>query len=54
MHVRQWTDELLEIAQDLEDVLGLETLMRRTGSHIDEAPEMYRTFQRKDDASRSS
>ncbi len=47
-HVKQWTDELLEIASGAEDVLGLETLATHHVS-LDEAPEMYKTFQQKQD-----
>lgn len=47
-HVRQWTDELMGIVNRDDDVLGLETLAtHRVG--LDEAPEMYKVFQRKDD-----
>ncbi len=47
-HVRRWTDELMAIVDQPEDVLGLETLATH---HVplDQAPEMYSTFQRKDD-----
>jgi threonine dehydrogenase-like Zn-dependent dehydrogenase len=47
-HVRRWTDELLAIVDRPEDVLGLEGLATH---HVplDQAPEMYGTFQRKDD-----
>jgi threonine dehydrogenase-like Zn-dependent dehydrogenase len=47
-HVRRWTDELMAIVDQPEDVLGLETLATHRVS-LDQAPEMYRTFQRKDD-----
>ena len=47
-HVKQWTDELMEIVDQSEDVLGLETLAtHRVG--LDEAPEMYKVFQQKSD-----
>lgn len=47
-HVKQWTEELLEIATRPGDVLGLETLAtHRVG--LDEAPEMYSVFQKKQD-----
>jgi threonine dehydrogenase-like Zn-dependent dehydrogenase len=47
-HVRQWTDELLEIALRPDDVLEMETLAtHRVG--LDEAPEMYSVFQKKQD-----
>ena len=47
-HVRKWTDELLEIASQADDVLGLETLATH---HVplEQAPEMYATFQQKQD-----
>ena len=47
-HVRRWTDDLLAIVDQPEDVLGLETLATH---HVplDQAPGMYETFQRKDD-----
>jgi threonine dehydrogenase-like Zn-dependent dehydrogenase len=47
-HVRQWTDDLFEIASRDEDVLGLETL----ASHrvpLEDAAEMYSVFQKKED-----
>ncbi len=47
-HVKQWTDELMEIVNQPEDVLGLESLAtHRVG--LDQAPEMYKTFQQKAD-----
>ena len=47
-HVKQWTDELMEIVNQPEDVLELETLAtHRVG--LDEAPQMYKTFQQKAD-----
>jgi len=47
-HVRQWTDELMKIVEQPDDVLGLETLATH---HVplDDAPEMYKTFQQKAD-----
>jgi threonine dehydrogenase-like Zn-dependent dehydrogenase len=47
-HVRRWTDDLMAIVDRPEDVLGLESLATH---HVplDQAPEMYKTFQRKDD-----
>jgi threonine dehydrogenase-like Zn-dependent dehydrogenase len=47
-HVRRWTDDLMAIVDQPEDVLGLESLATH---HVplDQAPEMYKTFQRKDD-----
>ncbi len=47
-HVRRWTDELMAIVDQPEDVLGLEQLATHRVS-LDQAPEMYETFQRKDD-----
>ena len=47
-HVRRWTDELMAIVDQPEDVLGLETLATHHVA-LDQAPEMYKTFQRKDD-----
>ena len=47
-HVKQWTEELMEIVNQPEDVLELETLAtHRVG--LDEAPEMYKVFQQKAD-----
>jgi threonine dehydrogenase-like Zn-dependent dehydrogenase len=47
-HVKQWTDELFDIVSQEEDVLGLETLAtHRVG--LEEAPEMYKVFQGKED-----
>jgi threonine dehydrogenase-like Zn-dependent dehydrogenase len=47
-HVKQWTDELMDIVNQPEDVLGLESLATHRVS-LDEAPEMYKTFQEKSD-----
>ncbi|OXS85782.1 zinc-dependent alcohol dehydrogenase [Kocuria marina] len=47
-HVRHWTDELLEIASRPDDVLGLESLATHHVS-LEDAPEMYKTFQEKKD-----
>ncbi len=47
-HVKRWTEELLEVASQADDVLGLETLAtHRVG--LERAPEMYRTFRNKED-----
>jgi len=47
-HVKRWTDELFEIASQDGDVLGLESLAtHRVG--LDQAPEMYSVFQKKQD-----
>ncbi|MCW2833603.1 MAG: fdh [Nocardioides sp.] len=47
-HVKQWTEELLDIATQSDDVLGLETLATHRVP-LDQAPEMYETFQKKAD-----
>jgi threonine dehydrogenase-like Zn-dependent dehydrogenase len=47
-HVKRWTDDLLAIAQQDGDVLGLETLATHRVS-LDEAPAMYELFQKKQD-----
>jgi threonine dehydrogenase-like Zn-dependent dehydrogenase len=47
-HVKRWTDELLDIAKQDGDVLGLETLATHRVS-LDEAPAMYELFQKKQD-----
>jgi threonine dehydrogenase-like Zn-dependent dehydrogenase len=47
-HVRRWTDELLHIVDQPDDVLGLETLATHRMA-LTEAPQMYQTFQRKED-----
>lgn len=47
-NVQSWTDELLDIVSQEEDVLGLEDLAtHRVG--LDQAAEMYQTFRNKDD-----
>ena len=47
-NVKRWTDELMEIVNQTDDVLELETLAtHRVG--LDQAPEMYKTFQQKSD-----
>ena len=46
--MRRWTDELLAIAQQDQDELGLESLATHRVP-LEEAPEMYRTFQTKAD-----
>ena len=45
-HVRQWTDELFTIADQDDDVLGLETFATLRAT-LDEAPDMYAIFQEK-------
>ncbi|WP_134772439.1 zinc-dependent alcohol dehydrogenase [Ornithinimicrobium flavum] len=47
-HVKRWTDELLELVSQDEDVLGLETLATHRVP-LEEAPQMYETFQKKED-----
>jgi threonine dehydrogenase-like Zn-dependent dehydrogenase len=47
-HVRQWTEQLLEMVSQPEDVLGLETLATHRVP-LEQAPEMYRTFRDKAD-----
>ena len=47
-HVRRWSDELLDIVDHEEDVLGLESLATHHGG-LDDAPDLYRTFQQKAD-----
>lgn len=47
-HVRRWTDELLEVALAHDDVLGLETLATHRVP-LEQAPQMYRVFQQKED-----
>ena len=47
-HVKQWTDELYDLVEQDDDVLGLETLATHRVS-LDEAPEMYRVFRDKED-----
>ena len=47
-HVKQWTDELLALVSQDEDVLGLESLATHRVP-LEQAPEMYSTFQKKED-----
>ena len=47
-HVKRWTEQLLEIVSQPDDVLGLETLATHRVP-LDQAPEMYRTFRDKAD-----
>jgi threonine dehydrogenase-like Zn-dependent dehydrogenase len=45
-HVRRWTDEIISVLEQDDDVLGVETL----ATHhlpLDEAPHGYDVFQRK-------
>ncbi|SEC94415.1 Threonine dehydrogenase [Nocardioides exalbidus] len=45
-HVKQWTDDLLDIVSQDDDVLGLESLATHRAP-LDAAPELYRTFRDK-------
>jgi len=47
-HVRRWTDDLLAVLEQPEDVLGVETLATHRAP-LQQAPELYRTFQDKAD-----
>ena len=47
-HVKRWTEELLELVSQDDDVLGLETLATHRVP-LEEAPQMYETFQKKQD-----
>ena len=47
-HVKQWTDELFELVSQDEDVLGLESLATHRVP-LEDAPQMYETFQKKQD-----
>lgn len=47
-HVRAWTDELSALVEQDDDVLGLEGLATHR-LPLDEAPEAYRMFQKKED-----
>ena len=47
-HVRRWSDELIDIVDGDDDVLGLETFATHRGT-LDDAPDLYRTFQEKQD-----
>jgi threonine dehydrogenase-like Zn-dependent dehydrogenase len=47
-HVRRWSDELLDIVRTDDDVLGLEGLATHRAG-LDEAPDLYRVFQEKQD-----
>ncbi len=47
-HVRRWSDELLDIVRTDDDVLGLEGLATHHAG-LDEAPDLYRVFQAKQD-----
>jgi threonine dehydrogenase-like Zn-dependent dehydrogenase len=47
-HVRRWSDDLLDLLSGSDDVLGLEGLATHHAP-LEEAPELYRTFQEKRD-----
>ena len=47
-HVRRWTDELYDLVSGAEDVLGLEDLATHRVP-LEQAPEMYKTFNDKQD-----
>lgn len=47
-HVKRWTEQLLEIVSQPDDVLGLEALATHRVP-LEQAPEMYRTFRDKAD-----
>ena len=47
-HVKHWTDDLLAIASEPDDTLGLETFATHHVS-LEDAPEAYKMFQEKSD-----
>ena len=47
-HVRRWSDDLLDLVSGSDDVLGLEGLATHHAP-LEEAPELYSTFQEKRD-----
>jgi threonine dehydrogenase-like Zn-dependent dehydrogenase len=47
-HVRRWTDELFDLVSREDDVLELETFATHRVS-LEQAPEMYSVFQKKED-----
>lgn len=47
-NVRNWTDDILPLVDDPSDPLGVLDLKTHTAS-LDEAPEMYEKFQKKED-----
>ena len=47
-HVRRWTDELYDLVSGPDDVLGLEDLATHRVP-LEQAPEMYKTFNDKQD-----
>jgi threonine dehydrogenase-like Zn-dependent dehydrogenase len=46
--VRRWSDDLLDLLSGSDDVLGLEGLATHHAP-LEDAPELYRTFQEKRD-----
>ena len=48
-HVRRWSDDLLDLVSGADDVLGLESLATHRAP-LEAAPDLYRTFQEKNDA----
>ena len=47
-NVRRWTDDILALLQQDDDVLGVESFATHHLS-LDEAPQAYETFQKKED-----
>ncbi|OMH34124.1 zinc-dependent alcohol dehydrogenase [Tersicoccus sp. Bi-70] len=47
-NVRRWTDTLMPLVSDSSDPLGVKDLTTHTGG-LDDAADLYRTFQHKDD-----
>ena len=47
-NVKRWIDDLMPIVEDLSDPLGVMDLMTHDAP-LEDAPELYRTFQRKED-----
>lgn len=47
-NVRRWTDTLMPLVSDSSDSLGVKDLTTHTGT-LDDAADLYRTFQHKDD-----
>jgi len=47
-HVRRWTDDIQEVLDQDEDVLGVESLATHRVP-LEQAPELYETFQKKQD-----
>ena len=47
-NVKRWIDDLVPLAEDESDPLGLEDLVTHRGG-LDDAPALYETFQKKHD-----